>query len=105
MDVNEQNWDAEVMQASGLVLVDFYATWCPPCNALKPILTVLENKNQDKLKIVKMNTDENSITATKYNVAALPTLVFFKNGEVLQTLVGLQNEAKLQQVIDSFASV
>jgi thioredoxin 1 len=91
------------MQESGLLLVDFYATWCGPCNSLATILLELEKKN-DQIKIFKMNVDENFDVPQKYQVSVLPTMVFFKDGKVVKTLVGLQNESSIQKVIDEYAS-
>ncbi len=102
MDVNENTWNTEV--GTGLVLVDFWATWCPPCNQLTPVLVALAEKNADKIKIVKMNIEENDETPQRYQVSVLPTLIFFKDGEPIKTVVGLQSEAQLQGIIDVLAS-
>jgi len=104
MNINEEDWDQEVMQATGLVLVDFFAPWCGPCRALTPLLERLVASNGDKFKLLKLNTDDSVGIATQYQIASLPTMLFFKDGTVVKTLIGLQSEAAIQKVIDEFAS-
>ena len=100
--VTENSFDQEVAQANQLVVVDFWATWCGPCRSLGPILDEISNENQ-KAKITKVNVDENGNLAQQYGVRGLPTIMFFKNGEPVRTLVGLQSKVELLKSIDELA--
>lgn len=104
-EVNESDFQSEVLESEIPVLVDFWAPWCGPCQMVSPILEAVAEKMEDKLKIVKMNTDENMKTAQKYEIMAIPSLLVFKKGEVVERIVGVrpqqQLEAQLQSVISS----
>jgi thioredoxin 1 len=86
--------------SSGTVLVDFWAPWCGPCKMIAPILDELSNEVGDKAKIVKINVDDNPESAAKYNVMSIPTLLVFKDGHVVDQLVGVQPKEKLKAVIE-----
>jgi thioredoxin 1 len=86
--------------SSGTVLVDFWAPWCGPCKMIAPILDELSNEVGDKAKIVKINVDDNPESAAKYNVMSIPTLLVFKDGQVVDQLVGVQPKEKLKAVIE-----
>ncbi len=79
-----------------LTLVDFYADWCGPCKMLAPVLEKLE----DKVKIVKVNVDEHRDLAAKYSIMSIPNIIFFKNGEIMKSMVGFHNETELLDVIN-----
>jgi thioredoxin 1 len=83
------NFDNEVMQASTPVLVDFWAPWCGPCRAVSPILDAVGEELQGKVKIVKVNVDENQQLAVRFGVQAIPTLIIFKGGEPVDRIVGM----------------
>lgn len=100
MEIKDFNFDAEVLQAEGTVLVDFYAPWCGPCRMLAPILEEFAEEYEGKLKIVKVNVDENSLTATNYKVMSIPTLIFFKEGELKETIVGFTDKEELRSKIE-----
>ncbi len=100
MEIKDFNFDAEVLQAEGTVLVDFYAPWCGPCRMLAPILEEFAQEYEGKLKIVKVNVDENSLTATNYKVMSIPTLIFFKEGELKETIVGFTDKEELRSKIE-----
>ncbi|NQX69697.1 thioredoxin [Paenibacillus ferrarius] len=85
--------------AAGTVLVDFWAPWCGPCKIIAPILDELSAEIGDAAKIVKINVDDNPESAAKYNVMSIPTLLVFKNGQVVDQLVGVQSKEKLKAVI------
>ena len=103
--VDDGNWDAEVLGADKLVLVDFWAEWCPPCKAMDPILDQLSVELADKVKIVKLDVDSNPSTTVRYNVRAMPTLIVFKNGEPVDYKVGAgQSRAQLTKWLDQFAA-
>ena len=81
IDVKKSNFREEVISADKLVLVDLYATWCTPCKALAPVLEELADKYADKIKVVKVNVDEEESIATKFGIASIATVIFFKNGQ------------------------
>lgn len=100
MEIKDFNFDEEVLQAEGTVLVDFYAPWCGPCRMLAPILEEFAQEYEGKLKIVKVNVDENSLTATNYKVMSIPTLIFFKEGELKETIVGFTDKEELRNKVE-----
>ena len=85
------------------VLVDFWAEWCGPCRSLAPILDELAGELDEKAKIVKVNVDEHNDLAQKYGVRGIPTLIFFKNGEVSKTLVGVQSKDQLKKTLEDLS--
>lgn len=102
MQFTEQNFQQEVEQSQGLVLVDFFAEWCGPCRVMGPIIEELAGEFKDKpeLKIGKLNIDENTATAEKYGVMSIPTLILFKDGKKIEQLVGLQDKDSLINLIN-----
>lgn len=88
--VNNNNFNDHVLNSDQPVLVDFWAEWCGPCKALGPVLDELANEVSGKAKIVKLNVDESRELAAKYGVRGIPTMIFFKNGQIVSTLVGNQ---------------
>jgi thioredoxin 1 len=102
LDVNESNWDSEVLNSEVPVLVDFWAPWCGPCRALGPTVDALAQELAGKLKVVKLNTDEAGSVATRYNVMGLPTLVVFKGGRVVDQFGGQPKQrilARLEPIL------
>jgi len=97
VSVNDASFKQEVLDSQGLVLVDFWAEWCGPCRMLVPILEEVSGSMKGKLKVVKMNVDENPSTPTQYSVRSIPTLVLFKNGKALSTKTGLLQKNKLEE--------
>lgn len=100
-NVTNENWNQEVDQADKLVVVDFWAEWCGPCKALAPVLDELASEVSGKANIVKVNVDQASDLAAKFGIRGIPTLLFFKNGEVKNTLVGNQSKADILKHINS----
>ena len=96
--VTDDSFAAEVDQAKGLVLVDFWATWCGPCVAIAPYLDKIAESNAGKLKVAKLDVDQNQKTAMRFNVRSIPTMMFFKDGKHVDTLVGA-NPGVLQQKV------
>jgi thioredoxin 1 len=97
--VSDQDFESEVLKATGPVVVDFWAEWCGPCRMIGPALEEIAGSLNGKVKIVKLNVDENPHTATKYGVMSIPTLMIFKNGEMASRQVGAAPKQKLEQWI------
>ncbi|MCR4944558.1 MAG: thioredoxin [Clostridium sp.] len=97
--INENEFQSEVLDASGVVVVDFYADWCGPCKMLAPILEELQEELTD-IKIVKVNVDENNAIANKYGIASIPTIKIFKAGEDKETKVGFMPKDMLKEAIE-----
>jgi len=97
--VSDASFESDVLKSSGPVVVDFWAEWCGPCKQIAPALEEIAGAMGDKVKIVKLNVDENPGTAAKYGIMSIPTLMLFKNGEVASRQVGSAPKQKLQQWI------
>ena len=100
-EFDDKNFDSEVLQASGPVLVDFWAPWCGPCRMIAPVVEQLASENAGAIKVGKLNVDEASNTAQTYGVSSIPTLIFFKDGKPVERFVGVQPKPRLQDAIDS----
>jgi len=98
-DVTDANFQSEVLDADSPVLVDFWAPWCGPRRVVNPVLEEIDAERDD-LRIVSLNTDENPQTAAKYEVLSIPTMIVFKNGEVLTRLVGARPKSRLEQELE-----
>jgi len=102
MELNDKNFDQHVLKFEGVVLVDFFATWCGPCQVLGPIVEELESEMaSEKLKFGKIDVDQNQETAGKYDIMSIPTIIIFKNREVVETMMGLQNKDLLKQKLNA----
>ena len=99
--VTDASFDQDVLQATDAVLVDFWAEWCGPCRMIAPVLDEIAAEMGGKLRIVKLNVDENPATAAKYGVMSIPTLMLFKNGELASRQVGAAPKTKLVQWVHS----
>jgi thioredoxin 1 len=99
--VSDASFEADVLKAETPVLVDFWAEWCGPCRMIGPVLEDLAKEYSGKLKIVKVNVDENSESAATYGVRGIPTLLLFKNGVLVETKVGALPKGQLAAFIDS----
>ena len=98
-DVADATFASEVEQGSGLVLVDFWAPWCGPCRAIAPILEQLASEHAGKVRITKLNVDDNPATMQRFNVRSIPSLLFFRDGRHVDTLVGLAPKTTLDERI------
>ena len=96
------SWDKDVIDHNGLVLVDFWAVWCGPCRMIAPTIEELAGEYKEKLKVVKLNTDENPDIASRYKIMGIPTIMFFKNGEKVDQMVGAVPKPQIKSKIDSF---
>jgi len=96
------NWDSEVLKAAGLVMIDFWAPWCGPCRMISPTVEELAKEYSGKIKVMKLNTDENSEVASKYKIMGIPTIMLFKDGVKVEQIVGVVPKQQLKAKIDSF---
>jgi thioredoxin 1 len=95
----DDNFEGEVLKSDKPVLIDFWASWCGPCKAIGPVVEELAEKFKDSVKIMKLNVDENQKTAVNYGVRSIPTLILFKEGKVLDTLIGLVPKERLEDFV------
>ena len=95
-EIKDQDFDQEVLKSGLPVVVDFWASWCGPCRQIAPVVDKLSEEYKGKLKFCKLNVDENHDTASKYHVMSLPTLIFFKKGELVEQTVGGVSEKTLR---------
>ncbi len=100
-EFNEQNFDQEVLKSAQPVLVDFWAEWCQPCRMLAPTIEKLAKDYAGKISVGKVDTDSNRDISLKYSISAIPTVILFKNGQVLQKFVGLRGERDFKQALDA----
>ena len=99
--INDNSFEKEVLKSENLTLVDFWAEWCGPCKMIGPALEEISEEMKDDVRITKLNIDENPATPQKYNVRGIPTLLLFKNGEVVAEKVGALPKTQLQEWISS----
>jgi thioredoxin 1 len=97
--LTESNWNEEVINSDKPVLVDFWAPWCGPCRIIAPLIEQIAEEFEGKLKVGKLNTDENPNIAMQYGIRAIPTVILFKNGEVVDTRIGVQPKDALKQMV------
>ncbi len=101
--ISDATFDTEVLQSEILVLVDFWAPWCGPCKAMNPIMEELDQEYTGKVKLVKMNVDENPVVPGNFNVLSIPTFILFKDGKPVTSLVGARSKADMKKEIDKAA--
>lgn len=101
--ITDANFDSEVLKSPVPVLIDFWAPWCGPCRAMGPVIDELSSEYDGKIKICKMNVDENTRTPSQYQIRAIPTMILFKNGQVVETLTGALPKDALKRVLDTKA--
>lgn len=100
-EVNDVNFGTEVLESAEPVLVDFWAPWCGPCRQIGPVVEQLAGENAGSAKVVKLNVDDAPSAAQNYGVSSIPTLMVFKDGEVVDRFVGVQPKTRLQEAIDA----
>ena len=99
MQVTDGDFEQEILKADTPALVDFWAAWCGPCRAIAPVVEELAKDYAGKLKVAKMNVDENSKTPVKYGIRAIPTLILFKNGNVMDQITGAVSKSQIDNAI------
>lgn len=100
VQLSDASFEADVIKASGPVLVDFWAEWCGPCKMIAPILDEISQEYAGRVTVAKLNIDHNAETAPKYGIRGIPTLLLFKNGEVAATKVGALSKTQLKEFLD-----
>ena len=101
MEIEDSSFDNEVLQSEKPVLVDFWAPWCGPCKAIGPVVEELAGDFGDKIKFTKCNVDNNPVTPGKYGIKAIPTLIMFKEGNVVDQITGMVAKSRLEEAINN----
>ncbi len=104
VDIDDKTFNEKVLQSETPMLVDFWAPWCGPCRAVAPILEDLAEEYKGKVGIARLNVDEDTISATKYGISAIPTMLLFKDGKPVGQLVGFKPKAELKKALDEILS-
>ena len=100
LEIGDSNFDAEVIKADKPVMVDFWAPWCGPCKAIGPVIEDLAKSFGDRIKFAKCNVDENPLTPGKFGIKAIPTLIFFKGGAVVDQITGMVAKSRLEEALN-----
>lgn len=100
MEVTDKTFESEVLKSDKPVMVDFWADWCMPCKMLAPTVDKVAKDYKDRLKVCKVNVDENQEVSAAMGIRSIPTLIFFKNGEVVEQVIGVVSEAQLKKIIE-----
>ena len=103
VEITDENFGDEIESNSGLAIVDFWAEWCGPCRLVGPIVDELAHEHADTVKVGKLDVDANQDTAFRFNVRSIPSILFFKDGELVDTVIGAQPKAVLEQKIEQHA--
>ena len=101
LDINEQNFEQEVVSSDVPVLLDFWAPWCGPCKMLMPVVEELAKEYDGKIKVGKVNTDENMSLSSKFQITSIPCLIIFKNGKAINKMVGFRPKNDIKKEIDN----
>jgi len=102
--LTKENFEGEVLQDKGVVLVDFWAAWCGPCRAMESVLEELASEYKGKLKVAKLNVDDNQVVASNYEILSIPTMIVFQNGEIKKRLVGALPKKRLEEELKDWIS-
>lgn len=104
IQLTDDSFDTEVLKSPDPVLVDFWAPWCGPCRMLAPVVEEIAKEYTGKVRVAKINTDDHPNSASRYKIAAIPTLLFFKGGKVVEQLVGVHSKADIKKTLDSLVA-
>lgn len=104
IQLTDDTFEKDVVQSAEPVLVDFWAPWCGPCRMLAPVIEELAKEYTGKVRVGKINTDEHPNAASRYKISAIPTLLFFKGGKVVEQLVGVHSKAEIKKQLDALVS-
>jgi thioredoxin 1 len=104
IQLTDDTFDKDVVQSPEPVLVDFWAPWCGPCRMLAPVIEEISKEYTGKVRVAKINTDEHPNAASKYKISAIPTLLFFKGGKVVEQLVGVHSKAEIKKTLDGLVA-
>ena len=105
LKVDSQSWDQEVLKGKGLTMIDFWAVWCGPCQIIAPVVDDLAQEYEGRLRVFKLNTDENPDVASRYQIMGIPTLLFFKDGKPVDKIVGAAAKKQFKDKIELLLAV
>ncbi len=100
IEVSDSNFESEVVKSDVPVLVDFWAPWCGPCRAIAPIVEEISSSYEGKIKVGKMNVDENQATTMKFGIRSIPTIIMFKDGEAVDQIIGAVPKGEIERVVE-----
>jgi len=100
-NVNDKNFNEEIVNSENIIVVDFWAPWCGPCKMLGPVLDELSEEMKN-VKFIKVNVDESPDTSSKYNISSIPTVIVFNKGVVKETMIGFRPKSNIKNIIDKF---